>query len=137
MHDKSVTELRKMLKEHRSQVHHPVSKMKKHEVIAELEKHMGKEEQAVKQLEHEVKPVAAVKAVEKKVEKLHKEEKKVVAAPKDIPSKLGKAPKPSAAEMQKEEKVEKKVPVLRLVKGSQQARDYMAKIRMMRKKKDE
>lgn len=138
MHDKSVSELRKMLKEHRSKTHTPLSKMKKHEVIAEIEKHMGKEESAVRALEHEVKPAAAVKAVAKKIEKLHKEEKKVLAdVPKDVSSKIGKAPKPSAAGMQKEAVEEKKVPVLRLVKGSQAARDHMAKIRMMRKKKQE
>ena len=129
MHDKSVTELRKMLKEHRSKTHNPISKMKKHEVIAELEKHMGKKE------EHEVKPVAPVKAVEKK--EVKKESKATPVVPKDVPSKLGKAPKPSAAGMEKDAKVEVKVPRVRLIKGSQEARDYMAKIRMQRKKKQE
>lgn len=129
MHDKSVTELRKMLKEHRSKTHSPVGKMKKHEVIAELEKHMGKSEAVV---HHEAKPEVSVKVSEKKSEK-----KASAPITKDLPAKIGKAPKPDAGGMQKVATEEKKVPKVRLMKGSQEARDYMAKIRMMRKKKDE
>ena len=126
MHNLPIAELRKLLKEHRGRTAAP-SKMKKHEILMELEKlGVHKESPASS-------PEPVVKKEEPKKKEAPKKEEKKEKAVTSIPV-LKKTEKP----------VEKKVDsaavsagesVKKLVKGSQEARDRMAKIRAMRSAK--
>jgi hypothetical protein len=143
--EKSIKELRKELKEHRASVAKAPSKMKKHEILMELER---KEERVIRNLEAVVPPAVkpAVKKVEKEIAAIHKVEN---VLEKDKPAK--KAPRKAAApaEGALPPKPKKDLPkpdevkpaktasegVKKLVKGSQEARDKMAAIRAMRNAK--
>jgi hypothetical protein len=138
MPGESIKDLRKQLKEKRSSTVKAPSKMTKAEVLAELG---HKEDAVMKTLERTVAPPSrpAVKKAEKALEVIHAKEAVVM---KDIPAK--KAPKKAAAIKEslppkpvKDLPKPNEVPVAKtssesvkkLVKGSQEARDYMAAIR--------
>lgn len=123
MHNLPIAELRKMLKEHRGRTTAP-SKMKKHEILMELEKlgikkespasspePMKKEKKEVKK--EPIKKTSPVPITDKAEKKEMKERKKEVTS----------AVAPATENVKK------------LVKGSQEARDRMAKIRAMRSAK--
>lgn len=144
--EKSIKELRKELKEKRGATVKPPSKMKKHEILMELG---SREQEVLKMVEKVVPPKdkPVVKKAEKAMLAIHKEE---TAVEKDKPRK--KAPKkPAAARSESPKPRPKGLPkpdevkpaktvnegVKKLVKGSQEARDFMAKIREARKTKKE
>ena len=127
MHNLPIAELRKMLKEHRGRTTAP-SKMKKHEILMELEKLGIKKES----------PASSPEPVVKKEEPKKKEVKKEpIKKTSPVPI-TDKAEKKEIKERKKE--VTSAVApatenVKKLVKGSQEARDRMAKIRAMRSAK--
>jgi hypothetical protein len=130
-----ISELRKMLKEHRKSNVAPVSKMAKHQVLAELDRYASTPSS---QPSH----APVVVAQEKAVKVVAKEETKPsTSLPK--PKKVKVAPMP-LQEPIVSQKVEKKavepkkeVASSKLIKGSQEARDFMASIRMKKTKKDD
>ncbi len=139
MSDLSVAALRKKLREHRKVSSKPVGKMAKHEVLMELG--MKKEEAVLKAVEHAVAKVDVpiVKKAEKAIKKLHKEEKAVVV---EKPVKVKKAvADPMMTHKAEAPKAEvSSVPTTGragLIKGSAEAREYMARIRNARKAKKE
>lgn len=100
----SLAELRKELKEIRKSTVHPVSRMKKADLLAELAKHRGSEVKAVveekKAVEKVEKAVKEVKKTVKKVEVAEEKHEKVaekVAAIK-VPKEKKVAPKKEKAE---------------------------------------
>lgn len=134
MHNLSTAELRKMLREQRKKTSAP-SKMKKHELIAELEKYGVRERSSSPEKSHSS-PTPALPVKEKK-----EHSKKETNSKKET--------SPSAPPPMKEEKSVKKEKksttssavapasegVKKMVKGSQEARDKMAKLRAMRSSK--
>lgn len=130
----SLADLRKELKTLRkTAMPTPVSRMKKTECVREIERLRilhGKEEKMTEK---------AHKEEEKAVKKVMKEEK----VPPKTETKVAKVQKDAH---KKEEKTEKKahkkeednspLPPSKFVKGSQEAKDRMAALRAMRKKKD-
>lgn len=123
----SLADMRKEIKELRKKANPtPISRMKKSECAAELERLRGKEEKAVEKVLEETK---VPKKVAKKVEAVQKKEHaKQDAAEEPVKKTKG-------VKAHKEEKV--KVPVAKeSKKGSEEMRERMAKLRAMRKKKD-
>ena len=118
----SLAELRKQLKAARKELTPtPVSRMKKTDCVRELERLKslhGREEKKVEEvMKKEEVPKPVVEKVKKVQEKEHAKQEKVVK-PKAEKPKVEEAPKPS-----------------KYVKGSPDAKEKMAKIREMRKKK--
>jgi hypothetical protein len=133
MSDKSVAELRKMLREHRKTAQRPVGKMAKHEVLMELEKHG---------LHHAPAPAPAPTPSVAKVEIPVKEEvKKVKKVKGETAVEKKEVLRPSVDRKFKEPKAEVgEVPKTGrggLIKGSAEAKEYMNRIRMARKTKKE
>ena len=124
MHNLPIAELRKMLKEHRGRTTAP-SKMKKHEILMELEKLGIKKES----------PASSPEPVVKKEKKEVKKEPIKKTSPVPITDKAEK----KEIKERKKEVTSAVAPatenVKKLVKGSQEARDRMAKIRAMRSAK--
>jgi hypothetical protein len=99
----SLAELRKELKEIRKSTVHPVSRMKKADLLAELAKHRGSEVKAVveekKAVEKVEKAVKEVKKTVKKVEVAEEKHEKVaekvaaIKVPKKAPKKEKTEPK--------------------------------------------
>lgn len=99
----SLAELRKELKEIRKSTVHPVSRMKKADLLAELAKHRGSEVKAVveekKAVEKVEKAVKEVKKTVKKVEVAEEKHEKVaekvaaIKVPKKTPKKEKAEPK--------------------------------------------
>jgi hypothetical protein len=135
-----ISEMRKMLKEHRKTHVAPVGKMSKIAIMQELDKFSASgsklpekspvvkgQEEAVKQIVKEVKTPAksALKTPKKREESFP----------------LVDFTQKSAHESKKQvdKNVEPKNPIARtkLIKGSQEARDFMAMIRMKKTKKDD
>ena len=121
----SLADLRKELKTMRkSSMPVPVSRMKKTECVREIERLRmlaGKEEKVV-EVSH--------KAEEKAVKKVMKEEK--------VPAKVEKKVEKVQVKAHKEEEKSVKAPAkVKVEKGSQAAKDKMAALRALRKKKDE
>lgn len=122
----SLSDLRKELKDLRkSAMPTPVSKMKKADVSRELERLKGlhhKEEKKVESvLEKEKVSKPVVEKVKKVQEKEHKVQEKVVEKKPAVKKPVEKAPlKPS-----------------KFIKGSAEAKEYMASIRSKRSKKDD
>lgn len=98
----SLAELRKELKDIRKSTVHPVSRMKKADLIAELAKHRGGEVKAVveekKAVEKVEKAVKEVKKTVKKVEVAEQKHEKVVEKVAAIKVPKEKAPKKEKAE---------------------------------------
>ena len=129
MHNLSTAELRKMLREQRKKTSAP-SKMKKHELIAELEKHGIRSRSPSPEKPHHS-PTPALPVKEKKVYS-KKEKEQTPSAPPMKEEKVVKKEKKttsSSAVVPASESVKK------LVKGSQEARDKMAALRAMRSSK--
>jgi hypothetical protein len=133
----SLSDLRKELKELRKKaMPTPVSRMKKADCASELARLKGlhgKEEVAVKEaLVEEKVPKKAVKKVEAVQKVSHKKEEEVL-----VPSKYAKKsePKPEPSKPKKAKTEDK--PVAKPVKGSEEMRDRMKKLREMRKAKSD
>lgn len=127
VHNLSTAELRKMLREQRKKTAAP-SKMKKHELIAELEKHGIRERSSSPEKPHHS-PTPALPVKEKKV---YSKKEQTPSAPPMKEEKVVKKEKKattSSAAVPASESVKK------LVKGSQEARDKMAALRAMRSSK--
>lgn len=101
----SLAELRKELKEIRKSTVHPVSRMKKADLLAELAKHRGGEVKAVveekKAVEKVEKAVKEVKKTVKKVEVAEQKHEKVVEKVAAIKVPKEKAPKKEKKESKK------------------------------------
>jgi len=130
-----VSELRKMLKEHRKTNVTPVSKMAKHQILMELDRYA-----ATPSTQPSKAPVVV------KEEKAVKAEKKMETAPGTSlpkPKKTKVDPMPlqepivKQKEMNKAVEPTKEVARAKLIKGSKEARDFMASIRMKKTKKDD
>jgi len=128
----TLADLRKELKELRKKaMPTPVSRMKKGDVAAELERLRGKEENLVKTvLAEEAVPKKAVKKVEAVQKTAHKEQD--VAVKKTAGVKRKASPPPA-----KKAKVESKSKEDKPSKGSEEMKARMAKLREMRKAKKE
>ena len=130
-----VSELRKLLKEHRKSAISPVSKMQKHQILMELDKYASTPSTQPSKAPVVVAQEKAVK-VEKKMEtdpgtSLPKPKKTKVA-----PTPLMQ-PEASQKELNKSVEPKKEVASAKLIKGSKEARDFMASIRMKKTKKDD
>jgi hypothetical protein len=130
-----ISEMRKMLKEHRKTHVHPVGKMSRVSIAQELDRYAS----AGSKLP-EKSPV--VKGQEEAVKKIVKEVKdKSVKTPKvkempQAPEKLLPLMEKKASKKVEDEAVEpaKQVARAKLIKGSKEARDFMAMIRMKKSK---
>jgi len=131
--DMKISELRKMLKEHRKTNVAPVSKMQKHQILMELDKYAGTPSSTPSKAPVVVNEEKAVKKIVKEVKN---------PEPKPAPKKVKVAPSPlitaevSKKELDKAVEPEKQIARAKLIKGSQEARDFMASIRMKKTKKD-
>jgi hypothetical protein len=129
--DMKISELRKLLKEHRKGAIAPVSKMQKHQILMELDKFAGTPSQMPSKA-----PVVVEK--EKIVNHIAKEVKN--PEPKPAPKKTKVAPTPlitpevSQKELNKAIEPSKEIARTKLIKGSQEARDFMASIRLKKTK---
>ena len=129
VHNLSTAELRKMLREQRKKTAAP-SKMKKHELIAELEKHGIHERSS----SPEKSPTPALPVKEKKVAP-KKEEHSKKETKKEEPMKEEKMVKKEKKSTTSSAAVPANEGVKKMVKGSQEARDRMAALRAMRSSK--
>jgi hypothetical protein len=131
--DMKVSELRKLLKEHRKTNVAPVSKMAKHQILMELDRYASTPSSTPSKAPVVVKEEKAVKV----------EAKEVKSNPKPAPKKTKVDPTPlmqpevSQKEMNKAVEPKKEVARVKLIKGSQEAREFMASIRMKKTKKDD
>jgi hypothetical protein len=133
--DMKISELRKLLKEHRKTAIAPVSKMPKHQILMELDKYASTPSSTPSKA-----PV--VVAQEKAVKVVAKEKTDPgTSLPKPKKTKVAPMPlqEPSVAQKVEAKAVEPKKEVARvkLIKGSQEAREFMASIRMKKTKKDD
>lgn len=130
-----ISELRKMLKEHRKTNVAPVSKMSKHQVLAELDRYASTPSTMPSHAPVVVKEEKAVK-VEKKMET-----NPGTSLPKPKKTKVDPMPlqEPIVSKKVEDKAVEpkKEVAKVKLIKGSKEARDFMASIRMKKTKKDD
>jgi hypothetical protein len=127
--DMKISELRKMLKEQRKGAIAPVSKMQKHQILMELEKFGSSTPSSA----------PAVVKQEKAVNKVVKEVLASAPLPKPKAPKVAKAPLLTEPPVSKKEldravEPEKQIARTKLIKGSQEARDFMASIRMKKSK---
>jgi hypothetical protein len=136
----SASDLRKELKDLRKKaMPTPVSRMKKTDVVREIERLKGLHHSEEKKVEAVMEKAEVPKKVAKKVaavqEVEHKKQEEVVKKTKGLkaPKEEPKAEKPKKEKAAKEAKADDKKPA----KGSEEMRARMAKLREMRKKKDE
>ena len=133
--DMKISELRKLLKEHRKTHVAPVSKMQKHHILMELDRYASTPSTMPSKAPVVVKEEKAVK-VEKKMETAPG-----TSLPKPKKTKVAPTPlmQPEASQKVENQAVEPKKEVARakLIKGSKEARDFMASIRMKKTKKDD
>ena len=133
--DMKVSDLRKMLKEHRKTNVAPVSKMAKHQILMELDRYASTPSAQPSKAPVVVKEEKAVKVVAKE------ETKPSTSLPKPKKTKVAPMPlvEPIAPQKEMNKAVEPKNEVARskLIKGSKEARDFMASIRMKKTKKDD
>jgi hypothetical protein len=128
-----ISELRKMLKEHRKTHVTPVSKMQKHQILMELDRYAATPSTTPSKAPVVVKEEKAVK------EEVKEEKSKPKPAPKKTkvePTALI-VPEVSKKELDKAVEPKKEVARVKLIKGSKEARDFMASIRMKKSKKDD
>jgi len=130
-----VSDLRKMLKEHRKTNVAPVSKMAKHQILMELDRYASTPSAQPSKAPVVVKEEKAVKVVAKE------ETKPSTSLPKPKKTKVDPMPlqEPIVAQKVENKAVEpkKEVASSKLIKGSKEARDFMASIRMKKTKKDD
>lgn len=149
----SATDLRKELKELRKKaMPTPVSRMKKTDVAREIERLKGLHHVEEKKVEAVMEKAEVPKKVAKKVsavqEKEHSKQEEVVKKTKgvkamaevsiptaDKPKTKPKVEKPKAEEKPKAKKAPKEAE--KPTKGSEEMRERMARLRAMRKKKEE
>lgn len=133
--DMKVSDLRKMLKEHRKTNVAPVSKMAKHQILMELDRYASTPSAQPSKAPVVVKEEKAVKVVAKE------ETKPSTSLPKPKKTKVDPMPlqEPIVAQKVENKAVEpkKEVASSKLIKGSKEARDFMASIRMKKTKKDD
>lgn len=133
--DMKISELRKLLKEHRKSAIAPVSKMQKHQILMELDRFASTPSTMPSKAPVVVKEEKAVKVEAKK------ETAPGTSLPK--PKKVKVAPTPliqpeaSQKELNKSVEPAKEIARTKLIKGSQEAREFMASIRMKKTKKDD
>lgn len=127
----TLADLRKELKDLRKKAMPvPVSRMKKGDVTAELERLRGKEETAVKEVMKEEKvPKKTVKKVEAVQKVAHKEQ-----AEAEVKKTKG-VKRPASPPPTKKAKTESKPAADKPAKGSEEMKARMAKLREMRKAK--
>jgi hypothetical protein len=128
-------ELRKMVREHRKTSATPLGKMSKVALMLELDKFSGTPSTQPSHAPVEEKRTAISKEVAKREEGKVAPKKKAMKTevPAGVQGVLSHAPKA----IEKSEAVQNKpVAMGRLVKGSQEARDFMASIRQKKTKKD-
>lgn len=128
-----ISELRKMLKEHRKNAIAPVSKMAKHQILMELDRYAATPSTQPSKAPVVVKEEKAVKT------EVKEEKSKPKPAPKKTSVKPMPLQEPIVAEKVEKKAVEpvKEVARAKLIKGSKEARDFMASIRMKKTKKDD
>ena len=130
-----ISELRKMLKEHRKTHVVPVSKMPKHQILMELDKYASTPSTMPSKAPVVVHEEKAVK-VEKKVETAPG-----TSLPKPKKTKVAPMPlqEPIVSKKVEDKAVEPKKEIARakLVKGSAEAREFMKAIRLKKTKKDD
>lgn len=130
-----IADLRKMLREHRKTSATPLGKMSKVALMLELDKFAGTPSTQPSHAPVEEKRTAISKEVTKREEGKVAPKKKAVKTevPAGVQGVLSHAPKKIA-----DSEAVQQNPVARakLVKGSQEARDFMASIRMKKTKKD-
>lgn len=133
--DMKVSDLRKMLKEHRKTNVAPVSKMAKHQILMELDRYASTPSAQPSHAPVVVGQEKAVKVVAKE------ETKPSTSLPKPKKTKVAPMPlqEPIVAQKVENKAVETKNEVARskLIKGSKEARDFMASIRMKKTKKED
>ena len=125
----TLAEMRKELKDLRKKAMPvPVSRMKKGDVLAELDRLRGKEEKAVeKVMKEEAVPKKTVKKVEAVQKSAHKEQE-------DVPKKTAGVKRKASPPPAKKAKTEKPASD-KPSKGSEEMKARMAKLREMRKAK--
>lgn len=127
-----ISELRKLLKEHRKSAIAPVSKMQKHHILMELDKYASTPSSTPSK--------APVVVQQEKAVKVSAKEQTDPGTSLPKPKKTKVAPTPlmqpevSKKELSKAVEPVKEVARTKLIKGSQEARDFMASIRMKKTK---
>lgn len=125
-----ISELRKMLKEHRKNAIAPVSKMAKHQILMELDRYAATPSTIPSKAPVVVKEEKAVKT------EVKEEKSKPKPAPKKTkvePTALI-VPEVSKKELDKAVESKKEVARTKLIKGSAEARAFMAAIRQKKTK---
>ena len=130
-----ISELRKMLKEHRKTNVAPVSKMAKHQILMELDRYAATPSTMPSKAPVVVKEEKAVKVVAKEETKPETS----LSKPKKIKVPVMPLQEPIVAEKEMKKAIEPKKEVARtkLIKGSKEARDFMAAIRMKKTKSED
>jgi hypothetical protein len=130
-----ISELRKILKEHRKTAVTPVSKMPKHQILMELDKYA-----ATPSSTPSLAPVVVEgKKAVKKEEKAEVKPGTSLSKPQKVKVPIMPLQEPVAAKKELDKSVEPKKDVgrVKLIKGSKEARDFMASIRMKKTKSDD
>lgn len=128
-------ELRKMLREHRKTSATPLSKMSKVALMLELDKFSGTPSTQPSHAPVEKARTEVSKEVVKREEGKVAPKKKAVKT--DVPTGVqGVGQHASKKEVKSEAVQQNPIARAKLVKGSQEARDFMASIRMKKTKKD-
>lgn len=133
--DMKISELRKMLKEHRKGAIAPVSKMQKHQILMELDKYAA----TPSTMPSKAPVVVEGKKAVKKEEKVEVKPGTSLSKPQKVKVPVMPLQEPEVAKKELDKSVEPKKEVARtkLIKGSKEARDFMASIRMKKTKKDD
>jgi len=130
-----ISELRKMLKEHRKSNVAPVSKMQKHQILMELDRYASTPSSTPSK--------ASVVVGQEKAVKVETKQETAPGTSLPKPKKTKVAPTPliqpeaSKKELDKSVQPAKEIGGSKLIKGSKEARDFMASIRMKKTKKDD
>ena len=130
-----ISEMRKMVKEHRKVHTTPLGKMSKIALMKEMDKYAGTPSATPSHAPVEVKRTEVSKEVAKR------EEGKVVPKKKAVVEKVdfgvqGRTSHAPAKEARAEVEATRPVARARLIKGSQESKDFMASIRQKKTKKD-
>ena len=133
----SLADMRKELKDLRKKaMPTPVSRMKKSECAAELARLKGSQVEEVKEVKEFLAKAEVPKKTAKKVEAVqkveHKKQEEVVKKTKGV-----KAPKEASSEVKVPTTKDAAKPKKESKAGSEEMKERMAKLRAMRKKKDE
>jgi hypothetical protein len=123
-----ISELRKILKEHRKGSVVPVSKMPKHQILMELDKYAATPSSTPSKAPVVVEETKAVKKVVKEVKEPS------LSKPQKVKVPIMPLQEPVVKKVEKEVEPKKDVARVKLIKGSKEARDFMASIRMKKTK---